>query len=204
MTKTAEIVKTEVSLREKIALAIVTSYFQTFLDSQSKDDLLLGEKCAQENFIKRFLSCKDTAGCCQLLSISPSALGVYLNEVSSNQLRLAASPMKKDKIELLKKLEQAISSLKKPEDPEVGSLSLTVIKKQFAGMLGPTLRPNMKTNLEMFITDFVKEGRGLRFKADEITDFLVEIFHELGYTDVAIPNPKPQFRFPLPVPNQVS
>lgn len=173
MVKTAETVTMDVSLREKIALAIMTSYYQAFLDYQSKDDILLGEKSIQEKFIKEFLGCKDTAACCEVLGISPAVLEAYL------------------------------TSLKNPADPEAGSLSLIVIKKQFGGMLGPTLRPNMKANLERFISDFVKESRNLGFEADEITDFLVEIFHELGYADVSIPDPKPQFRFPLPIPGQV-
>ena len=202
MTKTAEIVKTEVSLREKIALAIVTSYFQTFLDSQSKSDCLLGGRRLPEKFIKGFLHCKDIAACCEMIGVSPVELELFLYEISLGQA--SASATRTEWLERIEVLKQDVASLKKPADLEVGVLSLTVIKKQFAGLLGPTLRPNMKTNLEMFITDFVKEGRDLGFKADEITDFLVEIFHELGYADVAIPNPKPQFRFPLPIPNQVS
>jgi hypothetical protein len=201
MTK-VEIVKMDVSLKEKIALAIIVRYFKTFIDSQSADNLLLGEKFIQESFIKGFLNCKDIGACCEELFISPIELESFLYEISLDVLCIAESPAKSKWLERVGEIRQAIASLKKSENYGSENLSSAIIKKQFKGMLGSAVRPNMKANLERFITDFVKECRTMGFEADEITGFLVEIFHELGYTDVAIPNPRPQFRLPLPIPNQ--
>lgn len=175
-----------VPLKRKIALAIVVSYFQDFIEDQDKAKLLKGAEANQKAFLKKFLYCDDFDVCCDRVNSTPSEMLVFLTDICEGLEQGNGSAGRLS--EYTGKLSEEIK----------GDLSIVIIKKQFETALNLNPVSDPKGYIEGFISVVVKEGQRLGFTADEITDFLVEIFHELGYAEVSIPDPKPAFRSPIP------
>lgn len=165
-----ETVKMSGSLKRKIALAVIRSYFIQMRNEFGSNNF------NYEVFLKSFLPGNDFKDALKGSRFSRLEIEKFFS--SFNDSNKEAGNNESDPV-----LSESLR----------GKIALTIFRKHVYGACS-LVASNEKLNLQAYISDFVACSDTLGFSEDEVTAFLGEIFKEYGYKEL----PAPQKKSPLP------